>query len=151
MRPLSLAYSLERRVPASLLLITPTVALANSVHGTLERELPSRVWVWHEPAVEPALRILGVCRFRLILLDLPAHTMLGSVLRALKDAAPETPLVLLAVGAATALGVERAGLGGARPRLSGATAVVPRGDAGALVRAVRGILATPVADPPEPA
>jgi hypothetical protein len=151
MRPLSLAYSVERRVPASLRLITPTVALANRVHGTLERELASRVWVSHEPAVEPALRVLGVCRFRLILLDLPAHTMLGSVLRALKEAAPETPLVLLAVGAGTALGVERAGLGGARPRLSGATAVVPHGDAGALVQAVRDVLATPVADPPDSA
>ncbi len=150
-QPIGLAYSAERRVPASLLLITPAVELANTVHGTLERELGSRVWVWDEPAVEPALRVLGVCRFRLILLDLPAHTMLGSVLRALKEAAPETPLVLLAVGAATALGVERAGLGAARARLSGATAMVPRGDAEALVRAVRQILATPVADPPDPA
>ena len=152
MRPLSLAYSVERRVPASLLLITPTVALANRVHGTLERELASRVWVWHEPAVEAALRVLGVCRFRLVLLDMAiAEALAGSVLRALKEAAPETPLVLLAVGAATALGVERAGLGSARARLSGAAAVVPRDDAGALVRAVRGILGTPVADPPEPA
>ena len=89
------------------------------------------------------MRVLGVCRFRLILLDLmPADTMPGSVLRALKEAAPETPLVLLAVGAATALGIERAGLG-AGLRLSGATAVVLRGDAAALVRVVRQILATP--------
>ena len=144
MRPPSLAYSVERRVPASCLLISPAVELANSVYGTLERDLGARVWVWHEPAVEPAVRALGVCKFRVILLDLmPADAMLGSVLRAVKEAAPETPLVLLAVGAATALGVERAGLGDARARLAGATAVVPRGDAGALVRVMRQILATP--------
>jgi len=152
MRPLNLAYSVERRVPATCLLISPAVELANSVYGTLERELASRVWVWHEAAVEPAMRILGVCRFRLILLDMATTNMFaGSVLRALKEAAPETPLVLLAVGAATALGVERAGLGAARLRLSGATAVVPRGDNAALVRVVRQILATPVSDPPAPA
>ena len=147
-QPIGLAYSLERRLPASCLLITPAVDLANSVYGTLERELASRVWVWHEPAVEPAARALGVCRFRLILLDMATTNALpGSVLRALREAAPETPLVLLAVGAATPLGVERAELGAARLRLSGATAVVPRGDAGALVRAVREMLAAPVTDP----
>ena len=142
-QPIGLAYSIERRVPASLLLITPAIELANSVHGTLERELASRVWVWHEPAVEPALRVLGVCRFRLILLDLPPHMMLGSVLRALKEAAPDTPLVLLAVGPTTALGVERAALGSARPRLAGAAAVVRRGDVGAqeLLQRRRGQLA----------
>lgn len=79
MRPLSLAYSVERRIPASCLLITPAVELANSVYGTLERELASRVWVWHEPTVEPAVRALGVCRFRLIVLDLTsAGTMVGA-------------------------------------------------------------------------
>jgi len=145
MRPLSLAYSVERRVPASCLLITPTVELANSVYGTLERDLGARVWVWQEPAVEPAVRALGVCKFRLILLDLmPAGTMLGSVLRAVKEAAPETPLVLLAAGPDTPLRIERTGLGDARARLAGAAAVVPRGNAGALVRVVRRILAMPV-------
>ena len=143
MRPPSLAYSVERRVPASCLLISPAVELANSVYGTLERELVSRVWVWHEPAVEPAVRALGVCKFRLIVLDLmPAGTMLGSVLRALKEAAPETPLVLLAAGADTPLRIERKGLGDARARLAGATAVVPRANAAALVGVVRQILAT---------
>src|SRR5690242_2158466 len=143
-QPIGLAYSVDRRVPASLLLITPAVELANRVHGTLERELPSRVWVWHEPAVEPGLRVLSVCRFRVIVLDLMrADIMLGSLLRALKDAAPDTPLVLLAAGPATALGVERAALGSARARLAGAAAVLSRTDVGALVRAVREILATP--------
>jgi len=149
---IGLGYSLERRLPASSLLITPSVDLANSVYGTLERELASRVWVWQESSVESALRVLGVCRFRLILLDMAmAEALAGSVLRALKEVAPETPLILLAVGSATPLGIERAGLGAARLRLSGATAVAPRGDAGALVRAVREILATPLPNPPDSA
>jgi hypothetical protein len=144
MRPSSLAYSVERRVPASCLLITPALELANSVYGTLERELGARVWLWHEPGVEPAVRALGVCRFRLILLDLmPAGTMLGAVLRAVKEAAPETPLVLLAAGPDTPLRIEQVRLGEGRARLAGAAAVVPRRNSAALVRAVRQILAMP--------
>lgn len=139
-------------MPASCLLITPAVQLANSVYGTLERGLGSRVWVWHEPAVERALRVLGVCRFRLILFDVVmADALPGSVLRALKRAAPETPLVLLTAGAATPLGIERAGLGASeRARIAGAAGVVPRDDASALERVVRQILATPAANPPDP-
>jgi hypothetical protein len=144
MRPLSLAYSVERRVPASCLLITPALELANTVYGTLERDLGARVWVWHEPAVEPAVRALGVCKFRLILLDLmPADPTLGSVLRAVKEAAPETPLVLLATGPDTPLGIEQARLGEGRARLAGAAAVVPRRNSAALILAVRRILAMP--------
>jgi hypothetical protein len=150
--PTGLAYSLERRLPASCLLITPSVELANSVYGTLERDLGSRIWVWQEPAVEPAVRVLSVCRFRLILLDLmPADTMPGPVLRAIKQASPTTPLVLLAAGPDTPLTIERKGLGDAQARLAGAAAVLPRSDAAALGRVVRQILATPVADPPDPA
>ena len=143
------SYGVERRVPASLLLITPAVELANGVYGTLERGLGSRVWIWHEPAVEPAVRVLGACRFRLILLDPTlAGAMLGSTLRAVKEAAPQTPLALLA-DTGTPLRIERQGLGDARARLAGAAAVVPRGDDGALVRVVRQILATPAANPPD--
>jgi hypothetical protein len=143
MRLLSLAYSIERRVPASCLLITPAVGLANSVYGTLEHGLGSRVWVWHEPAMESAVRVLGVCRFRLILLDPTlAGAFLGSVLRAIKHAAPQTPLVLL-TGTGAPLRIERKGLGDARARLAGAAAVVPHDDAAALERVVRQILAMP--------
>jgi len=125
--------------------------VANSVYCTLERALGARVWVWHEPAVEPAVRVLGVCRFRLILLDPTlAGAMLGSTLRAVKEAAPQTPLVLLATAPETPLRIERKGLGDARARLAGATAVVPRGDAGALVRVVRQILAAPAVNPRDP-
>ena len=127
------------------------VEVANSVYCTLERALGARVWVWHEPAVEPAVRVLGVSRFRLILLDPTlAGAMLGSTLRAVKEAAPQTPLVLLATAPETPLRIERKGLGDARARLAGATAVVPRGDAGALVRVVRQILAAPAVNPRDP-
>lgn len=47
--------------------------------------------------------------------------------------------------------IDRAGLGTERARVAGAMGVVPRGDAGALVRVVRHILATPAANPPDPA
>ena len=136
------SYGVERRVPASLLLITPMVEVANSVYCTLERALGARVWVWHEAAVEPAVRVLGACRFRLILLDSTlAGAMLGSALRAVKEAAPQTPLVLLAAAPETPLRIERKGLGDARARLAGATAVVPHGHPAALQRVARQILA----------
>ena len=136
-------------MPATILLITPAVELANSVYGTLERTLGARAWVWHEPAMEPGVRVLGVCRFRLLLLDVTlAGAMLGSVLRALKEAAPQTPLALLA-GTGTPLRIERQGLGAARARLAGAAGVVARGDAAALERVVRQILAMSATDAPD--
>ena len=91
-----IAYSVERRTPASLLLVAAEIEVANMVYGTLERALGSRVCVLHEPTLGPALKLLAVCRFRLILLDLPLRTASpGSALRAIKTAAPDTPLVLL--------------------------------------------------------
>ena len=150
--PTGLAYSVERRVPASLLLITPTVAVANGVYGTLERGLGSQVWVWHELAAEPAVRILEACTFRLILLDVAlAGVRLGSALRTVKQAAPTTPLVLLATSAETPLRIERHALGDARARLAGATAVVRHGDPAALEQAVRQILAMPATNAPHSA
>jgi DNA-binding NarL/FixJ family response regulator len=139
-----IAYSVERRIPACLLLVAAEIDVANMVYGTLERALGSRVCVLHEPTLEPALKLLAVCRFRLILLDLSLHTgSRGSALRALKRAAPDTPLVLLASRANTALDIERAGLGDAEGRLAGAVAVVPRGEPERLVRVVREVLGMP--------
>jgi CheY-like chemotaxis protein len=138
------AHHLDRRLPASCLLITSSGALASSVQGTLARGLGSRVWIWQEPALEPALRALGACTFRLILLDLAlADARLGTVLRALRRSAPRTPLVLLAAGAATPLGVERTGMGDERARLGGAAGVVPQTDPAAVERVVRRVLGLP--------
>jgi len=139
-----IAYSVERRTPASLLLVAAEIEVANMVYGTLERALGSRVCVLHEPTLGPALKLLAVCRFRLILLDLPLRTASpGSALRAIKTAAPDTPLVLLAPRANTALDIERAGLGDAEGRVSSAVAVVPRAEPERLVRVVREVLGMP--------
>jgi hypothetical protein len=144
-------YGVERRVPASLLLVTPEVWIANTVYGTLERTLGARVWLWIEPALEPAVRVLGVCRFRLILLDLMLREGFpGSVLRVLRQAAPQTPIALLAPRPGGAgLSIERRELGAAGwSRLSGALAVVPRGDPASLTRVVLQILGIPAARGP---
>lgn len=140
----STAYHLDRRLPATCLLITSSVQLASSVHGVLARGLGTRVWIWHEPALEPAVRVLRACRFRLILLDLTlAEARPGSVLRALRQGAPRTPLALLSAGGETPLRLERKGMGDERARLAGAAAVVPQTDPVALEQAVRRILAMP--------
>ena len=136
-------YGVERRVPAGLLLVTSEVGIANTVYGTLERTLGSRVWLWHEPALEPALRVLAVCRFRLILLDLVLREGFpGSVLRLLRQVAPQTPITLLAPRHGGAgLAIERRELGPAEwSRLSGTLTVVPRGDPVSLARVVLQVL-----------
>jgi CheY-like chemotaxis protein len=140
----SAAYHLDRRLPATCLLITESVQLASSVHGALSRGIGSRVWIWQEPAIEPALRVLYACQFRLILLDLTlADVRPGSALRALRRGAPHTPLALLSAGVDTPLRLERKGMGDEQARLAGAAAVVPQADPAALERAVRRILGMP--------
>jgi hypothetical protein len=126
-------------VPASLLLVTPDMGLVDAVYGALDRAIGARVWIWHEPAAEPAVRVLSVCRFRLVLLDV---TLVEAgpewMLPSLKQAAPETPLALL--------GTELGRQGAARPLFYGAAATVPRGDLASLVRVVRQIIGGP--EPP---
>jgi CheY-like chemotaxis protein len=140
----SAAYHLDRRLPATCLLITPSVQLANSVHGVLARGIGSRVWIWQEPALEPALRVLRACQFRLIFLDLMlADVRPGSALRALRRGAPRTPLALLSAGVETPLRLERKGMGDERARLAGAAVVVSRSDGAAIERAARRILGMP--------
>lgn len=138
-----ITYSVERRIPASLLLIAGETEMANMVYGALERALGSRVCVWHEPAVASALKVLAACRFRLILLDLAlGKAAPGALVRAIKRQAPDTPLALLLPRPATALAIEL-GPGEAAARLAGAIAVLPRSDPEPLVRVVRQVLAMP--------
>ena len=149
-----ITYSVERRIPASLLLIAGETEMANMVYGTLERALGSRVCVWHEPAIPSALKVLAVCRFRLILLDLAlGKAAPGALVRGIKRQAPDTPLALLLPRPTTALAIERGSLGEAEARLAGAVAVLPRGDPEPLVRVVRQVLAMPAqgTGPPEDA
>jgi hypothetical protein len=139
-------YGLERRVPASLLLITPDVGIANTVYGTLERALGARIWLWHEPALESAVRLLGVCRFRLIVVDLMLREGFpGSALRLLREVAPQTPIILLVPrDGGGGLTIERRKLGAAEwSRISRSLALVPRGDPTRLTRAVRETLGIP--------
>jgi hypothetical protein len=139
-------HGVERRVPASLLLITPEVGIANTVYGTLERSLGARVWLWHEPAVETAVRVLAVCRFRLVLLDLTLVEGAPEwMLPSFQQAAPETPIALLGTSAGTPAGIEQGRRGAARPLFGGAVAVVPRGDPTALARVVLQVLGIPAA------
>ena len=139
-----LTPGVERRMPASLLLIAAELPLANMVFGTLERALGVRVFVWHERALEPALRVLAACRFRLILLDVGPHPQVqGSVLRAIKTAAPDTPLALLRPAPTTPLRVERRAMGADEPRLTGASASIVHNDPEALVATVRRLLGVP--------
>lgn len=127
---------IDRRAPASILLITPAHEVATRAYITLEREFGSRVWLCHEGALTPALHLLGACKFRLILLDPAIGTALPeAILGVVKQAAPETPLVVLAGGADLPGPSDRAPLGTA--------AMVPRGSSAALLDVVRKILGFP--------
>jgi hypothetical protein len=86
----------ERRAPASLLLVEDELAVANKVQLVLAQGAGRRFWVWHERTIAGACRMLSICQFRVILLDptLPDGSP-GGVLRRVKRAAPETPLLLL--------------------------------------------------------
>ena len=126
-------------MPASLLLVTPDLGLVDAVYGALDRTIGARVWIWHEPLAEPAVRVLCVCRFRLVLLDVTLVEAAPEwMLPSFKQAAPETPLALL--------GTELGRRGAARPLFYGAAATVPRADLASLVLVVRQILAGP--EPP---
>jgi hypothetical protein len=139
-------YGLERRVPASLLLITPDIGIANSVYGTLEHALGARIWLWHEPALEPAVRVLGVCRFRVVLLDMKLVEAAPEwTLPSLKQAAPETPLVMLGTAADPPSGTKQGRPGTTRSHLSGAMAVVPPDDLASLTHVVLQVVGIPAA------
>jgi CheY-like chemotaxis protein len=115
---------------------------ANAVQALLARTTGHRVWVLHESSLPVAKKLLAACRFRLILLDpvLPDTTP-GQVLRAVKNRAPDTPLVLLQGGASTVTALERGDIGDvAAARLAGAVAVIGRDQEDALVQVVREVL-----------
>ena len=130
------------RAPAGVLLLEADIAAANAVQALLARTTGRRVWVLHESSLPIAKKLLAACRFRLILLDpaLPDNTP-GQVLRAIKNRAPDTPLVLLQGGASTVTALERGDIGdAAAARLAGAVAVIGRDQKDALVQVVREVL-----------
>ena len=138
----------DRWAPASVLLLAHQVSVGNAVRATLERAVGPRLWIWHEATLAPALKMVSVCRLRLILLDpVIPDVSPGLVLRALRQATPETPLVVLATRPDTPLAVEQEELGTARARSAGAVAVVPWDHGEVLVRVVREVLGIPPGKP----
>jgi DNA-binding NarL/FixJ family response regulator len=123
----------QRRWPASVLVAVRDLAAASFIESTLSKNLDFPVWVWHETDVHRACQASNAFLFRLVILDprLPGQAP-GEVLRAVKSAAPRTPLVLYGVQSEIPSEMEA--------WLAGAADVVPEGEAEALVAAVRRVL-----------
>jgi DNA-binding NarL/FixJ family response regulator len=79
----------------AILLIEHDANEAAFVQSLLADILKADVWLWYEEKLEPALKLLSVVQFRLILLDvdLPQISARKAV-RSVRAAAPRTPLVL---------------------------------------------------------
>ena len=86
---------LERRAPASILVIEHESLAGLRLVSMLEREFGNRCWAWTESTLAGALQLLGICRFRLTVLDatLP-EASLDAAVCALRRAAPDTPILL---------------------------------------------------------
>jgi DNA-binding NarL/FixJ family response regulator len=81
-------------VPA-ILLVEHDLDEASFVHSLIFDVLKADVWLWHEEALEPSLKLLSVVEFRIILLDLDLPRISArKAVRAVRDAAPHTSLVL---------------------------------------------------------
>jgi DNA-binding response OmpR family regulator len=81
-------------IPA-ILLVEHDLNEASFVHSLIFDILKADVWLWHERALDPALKLLSIVQFRLVLLDvdLPKISARKAV-RLVRAAAPRTPLVL---------------------------------------------------------
>jgi hypothetical protein len=81
-------------IPA-ILLVEHDLNEASFVHSLIFDILKADVWLWHERTLDPALKLLSIVGFRLILLDvdLPKISARKAV-RSVRAAAPRTPLVL---------------------------------------------------------
>jgi CheY-like chemotaxis protein len=130
----------ERRAPASLLLVEDELPPALKLQALLAEVAGQRLWVWHERTAAGMYRMLTVCEFRVILLDLtlPDATP-GAVLRRVKRAAPGTPVIILAGdrgpdGQETSQG---------HARLAGAAALVRKGEMTPLLRVLCEVLHMP--------
>ena len=134
------AVLFERRAPASLLLVEDELPPALKLQAVLADVAGERLWVWHERTAAGMYRMLTVCEFRVILLDLtlPDATP-GAALRRAKRAAPDTPLVIL-MGDRGPDGQE---MTQRHARLAGAAALVPKGEATPLLRVLSQVLHMP--------
>lgn len=138
----SSGVSLEPRIPVGVLLIEDDLATSNALQRLLDEVAGRRLWLWHERTAAAAGRILAVCQFRLILLDLALPDgPSGVAIRLIKRAAPDTPLALLA--SPTDVGIDHQPFTDKHARLAGAITVLPKREAAPLLRVLHSVLHTP--------
>jgi CheY-like chemotaxis protein len=122
-------------VPA-ILLVEHDVNEARFVYSLIFDILKADAWLWHEEKLDPALKLLSIVRFQLILLDLhlpkiSARKAVGAV----RAAAPRTPLVLRMRPEEFRPELE--------PRVYQADALAPKGVGEPLLSIVRQVIGDP--------
>jgi DNA-binding NarL/FixJ family response regulator len=132
-QPASPDHQIERRAPASVLVVEHEPLAAMRLVSAIERAFRDRCWVWSEGTLADAVQLLGICRFRLIVLDatLPGATLDAAVTR-LRQAAPATPIVLHAWHRDASVITDAA--------LAQAEGVAWKSDAEGLIRLVGGVI-----------
>ena len=123
----------ERRAPASVLVVDHEPLAAMRHVSALERAFRDRCWVWSEGTIDAAAQLLGICRFRLVVLDatLPGVT-LDEAVATLRQVAPDTPIVLHAWHRDASLITDRA--------LAQSEGVAWKSDVEGLIRLVGGAI-----------
>jgi CheY-like chemotaxis protein len=114
----------------AVLLVERSPYEALFVESLLYRVVEARIWLWHEQQLTTALKLLGVCRFQLILLD-HSHPRLTTraIVRRVKAVAAGSPIVLR-------LPSEEM-LSRPDPRNYGVADIIPRQHAESLVQVVK--------------
>jgi hypothetical protein len=131
-------YAAPRALPGAttapaILLVEHDLIEANFVHSLFADILKLDVWLWSEPALEPALKLLSIVHFRLILLDLHLpKTSARKAVRSVRRVAPRTPLVLRMRPEGFNPDLD--------PRVYQADGIAPKGIATPLVREIRRLL-----------
>lgn len=121
-------------------LATPAVLLvehdaneADFVYSLFADILKADVWLWYESRLDPALKLLSIVQFRLILLDLHLPKISArKAVRVVRQAAPRTPLVLRVRPEEFNPELD--------PRVYQADGIAPKGMATPLVREIRRLL-----------
>jgi len=117
----------------AILLVEHDVNEANFVYSLIVDVLRAEVWLWFEPTLDSAVKLLGIVHFRLILLDLHLpKTSARKAVRAVRRAAPRTPLVLRMRPEEFTPEMD--------PRVYGADGIVPKGVGTPLLREIRRLL-----------
>jgi hypothetical protein len=82
------------RVP-TILLVEHDLNEAWFVHSLIFEVLKADVWLWHEERLDPALRLLSVMQFSLIMLDLDLPRLSArTAVRRVRRVARHTPLMV---------------------------------------------------------